>query len=289
MVTDETTDRDGSFEATFAALARGEGSYDVEAEDDDDNSDKAEFTIAAATVSLSATTGKVGDEVTATGTGFKASKSIPIIFDNDLVETATTDEYGKFAASFTVPACAAGTYEVRVSDGTNTAKANFSISTSASISPVTSAASPGYISTELTVSGVGFIAGRTVAITYDGNQVATTTVLADGTFSATFNAPASSGGEHTIIATDGANTKPFTFTMESDAPPTPAPLKPEMGVKAKAEVYFDWEDVTDPSGATYTLQIATDEDFSANSIVLEKTGLTQSEAEKTEQQGTNSK
>ncbi len=50
-----------------------------------------------------------------------------------------------------------------------------------------------------------------------------------------------------------------------------------MEIKAKAEAYFDWQDVTDPSGVTYTLQIATDESFPANSIVLEKTGLTQSE------------
>jgi hypothetical protein len=47
-----------------------------------------------------------------------------------------------------------------------------------------------------------------------------------------------------------------------------------MGVKAKQPVYFDWADVTDPSGVTYTLQIATDENFT--SVVLEKTDLANS-------------
>jgi hypothetical protein len=50
-----------------------------------------------------------------------------------------------------------------------------------------------------------------------------------------------------------------------------------MGIKADAETYFDWESVTDPSGVTYTLQIASSEDFSQEFMVLEKTGLTESE------------
>ena len=50
-----------------------------------------------------------------------------------------------------------------------------------------------------------------------------------------------------------------------------------MDIKATSEAYFDWEDVTDPSGVTYTLQIATTEDFTEDAIVLEKAGLTQSE------------
>jgi hypothetical protein len=56
-----------------------------------------------------------------------------------------------------------------------------------------------------------------------------------------------------------------------------------MGVKAKQPVQFDWEDVTDDSlPVTYSLQIASRNDFAANSIVLEKTGLTESEYTLTE-------
>jgi len=63
--------------------------------------------------------------------------------------------------------------------------------------------------------------------------------------------------------------------MESTAPPIPQLLLPEDASKAEAETYFDWEDVTDDSGVTYTLQIAIDADFT--SIVLEKEGLTYSD------------
>ncbi|MFC2025423.1 IPT/TIG domain-containing protein [Chloroflexota bacterium] len=277
VVTDETTNSKGSFEATFAALPRNEGSYAIKAEDEDDNSDEATFTVAVATTSLSSTTGSVGDEITVTGAGFKASNSISALFDNELVSSVTTDDYGKFTTSFNIPARAAGTYVVKVSDGTNTAQVNFSITTSASISPVTTTASPGYVGIELTVSGVGFVPAGTVTITYDGNQIKTATVNANGTFSASFKVSAGSGGEHTVIATDDINTKQLTFVMESNPPSTPPPLKPEMDIKAKAQAYFDWEDVTDPSGVTYTLQIATDESFTENSMVLEKVGIILSE------------
>ncbi|MFC1933794.1 hypothetical protein ACFLWC_01805 [Chloroflexota bacterium] len=272
----DTTSSTGSFTTSIEALPRAAGSYEVEAIDGDSNSYKALFTIAAFALNVSPLTGHVGTQVTVSGNGFQSSQPITITFDNENVTTTppnpTTDELGKFTTSFKVPVRTTGTYKVKVSDGTNKAEADFSTSTSASISPVT-----GNVGTEVTVSGLGFIAGRKTTITYDDTQVATLTVNTDGSFSATFEAPVSKGGAHTIIVTDGTNTKQFTFTMESTPPAIPVLLKPEMDIKAEQPVYFDWEEVTDPSGVIYTLQIATDEEFSEDSIVLEKTELTESE------------
>ena len=45
--------------------------------------------------------------------------------------------------------------------------------------------------------------------------------------------------------------------------------------KSKSQVFFDWEDVTDPSGVKYTLQVATDADFT--NVILQKPDLTESE------------
>jgi len=271
------SDANGSFNTNLNVPIRAAGTYMVEISDGT-NAAEADFAVTEVVASLDPDTGYVGTEVTVNGTGFQASKSVAIIFDNTSIATASTDSDGSFRGSFTVPVCAAGTYKVRVSDGINMAEPDFSVSTSASISPITSLASPGHVGTEVTVTGVGFIAGKTVTITYDGNQVATATVNTDGTFVANFDVPTSSGGEHSVIATDLTTTIQFAFIMESTPPTTPVPLKPEMDIKAKAEAYFDWEDVTDPSGAvTYTLQIAIDEDFSQGSIVLEETGLIESE------------
>ena len=181
-----------------------------------------------------------------------------------------------------MPGLASGTYEVRVSDGVNTGNADFTVLLSASLSPTTSQASPGYVRTKLTISGVGFKPNGTITIKYDDTQVATAPADSSGVFSVTFSAPASIGGDHTITASDTYNTKQFTFTMESTPPPVPEPLLPEMAAKAKSEAYFDWEGVIDPSGVTYTLQIASDADF--NDIVLKKVGLADSEYTITEEE-----
>ncbi len=273
VVTGGTTDKNGSFTVSFTARSRTEGSHSIDAWDGDGNlSNKASFTMAACAISLSQTTGYVGDEVRVNGVGFQVNRRITITFHNKNVATTASDGYGKFNVSFNIPAHPGDNYKVVASDGTEMQEADFKISTSASISQTT-----GYVGTTLTVSGAGSTAGRTVVITYDGNQVATAIASTNGTFSATFNAPASSGGNHTITVTDGTTTQSFTFVMESTPPSVPTPLKPEMGIEAKAKAYFDWEDVTDPSGVTYTLQIATSENFSEDSIVLERTGLTLSE------------
>jgi len=50
-----------------------------------------------------------------------------------------------------------------------------------------------------------------------------------------------------------------------------------MDTKPEQPVYFDWKDVTDPSGVTYTLQVATDKTFTAASLILIEEGLTKSE------------
>jgi hypothetical protein len=63
--------------------------------------------------------------------------------------------------------------------------------------------------------------------------------------------------------------------MESQPPPVPELILPENGARQGSRPSFEWEAVADPSGVTYTLQIATDHSFST--LVLNKQGLTQSQ------------
>jgi hypothetical protein len=279
------TDANGSFTgATFTVPHSYRGSHTVKVLDTSTYYDTATFTTNQS-ISLSPTSGAVGDEVTVSGTGFAANKTATITFDGNTITTTpasvTTNNNGSFSnTTFTVPAAVNDTYEVEVSDGYYTDSVNFAVVAGVAISPVTSQTSPGYVGDEVTVSGTGFLASQTVTITYLSVPitVATTTTDANGAFSATFEVPASEGGNHTITATDGTNTITSTFTMESTPPAIPAPLLPLMDSKARAEAQFDWEDVTDPSlPVTYTLQIATDDQFTTASIVLEKTGITDSE------------
>ena len=163
---------------------------------------------------------------------------------------------------------ARGDHTITASDGTNEDSATLTVFADVSLNPTA-----GNIGTELTVTGTGF--SGVVTVQYDDTVVATTTADASGAFTVVFTAPASTGGNHTITASDNANTIQTTFVMESEAPPIPTPLLPEAGRKAEAGTYFDWGDVTDPSGVTYTLQIASDADFTT--IVMQKEALTSSE------------
>jgi hypothetical protein len=69
-------------------------------------------------------------------------------------------------------------------------------------------------------------------------------------------------------------------------------MEPLMAGKAKSLAYFDWEDVTaDIDGVveqslpiTYELQVATDENFTSSSILVDKTDLDTSEYTLTEEE-----
>ena len=261
----------GECSYSFAIPNSTAGKHKITAKDAQGNSAKAEFEVIPSTT-FNPTSGAVGDILTVSGSGFGYRSVVTIYFKKTEVAYAKTDKYGCFEGIFKVPVMKPSTYEVKVEDeDDNTDKAEFTI-VEVSLNKTT-----GNVGTPVIVSGTGFRAGETITIEYDDTEVATATVKTDGTFSATFKVPSSQYGDHEVTISDGTITKQFTFTMESEAPPTPQPLLPELGVKAEQPVHFDWKDVDDPSGVTYTFQIATRKDFAAYSIVLEKMGLTQSE------------
>ena len=136
----------------------------------------------------------------------------------------------------------------------------------------------GPVGAQLVLGGSGFEASSTVVIKYEGEEVNTVTADASGIFVAAFRVPASKSGARTIVVTDGTNTHELTYTVESTPPTVPAPLLPEMGIKVKSPVSFDWEDVSDASlPVLYSLQVATTKEFTDASLVVEKDGLDSSE------------
>jgi hypothetical protein len=272
-----STDAKGSFNVTLDIPASSGGIHQVKAADSV-NSDTKAFTVSAAAVATPAS-GFVGAKISVTGTGFLASQNVNILFDNVLAKQAPADAGGSFSTSFDAPARAAGKYAVRITDGANTKDMEFTITTTATITS-TSTSSPGNVGSPITVSGVGFGAGKTVTVIYDGRQIATGTVGADAKFSVTFNAPEGKAGQHPISVSDGVSTLPFNFFMESSPPPAPALVEPEPAARAEAGATMVWGSVADPSGVKYTLQIALGTSFS--SLVFEKTGLTTTEYTLTE-------
>jgi len=243
------------------------------------NSAVAEFMVIPS-FTLEPTSGMVAETITASGHGLTKISIISIYFKDAEVAHAKTNEYGSFETIFKVPSMKSSTYEVKAEDEKgNAAKAMFTI-VEASLSQTT-----GNIGTPLIVSGAGFRISKVVTVKYDDREIAQATAGSGGSFSVAFNVPVSVSGEHVITVSDGNNTIQLIFTMESEPPVAPAPQLPETGVKATSPLRFDWTDVTDDSPpVTYALQIATSQDFTADSIVLERAGLNVSEYTLTEKE-----
>jgi hypothetical protein len=287
---DSQSDNNGDFTCTLIIPESWTGSHIISALDELGNSPDAEFTVTPL-ITINPTEQVTGGEVQVSGTGFDKRSYITITLDGEEVVTTPlplrTDHYGSFEGSFLVPASGAyGTRTVEIRDDSfNKAQAQLVIGGDITLSPTTSIASPGHVGMELKVSGAGFNTDSTITVTYRNNgediTVATTTARY-GAFEAEFIVPPSNAGSHDITASDGTNTAIATFIMEAQAPPIPMPLTPEVASTAETRTYFDWSDVSDDSGISYTLQVATDTDF--NAILLNKAGLGISEYTLTEEE-----
>jgi hypothetical protein len=272
------TNHNGSFTAKFLVPNYTADNYTMGISDGS-NKAGASFVIEPSG-SINRIIGYVGSEVTFSGTGFVPDRIAIINYDSLQLAETTVDSNGDFSVHFKIPNSSEGEHTVSATDGTNSTEHSFTVlprtyAPNGSINRII-----GYVGSEVTFSGTGFVPDRIAIINYDSLQLAETTVDSGGNFSVKFKVPASSGGMHTISATDGTNTVESAFTMESMAPPAPVPLLPADGSVVDSAVHFVWEGVTDPSGVTYTLQIAFDASFASDndtSLVLEKSRLNTAE------------
>jgi hypothetical protein len=266
----DKTDEDGCFAgATFKVPESCCGTHTIKAIDKENNFANSSFNTKHS-VTTSATSGNVGTGVTITGTGFAGEGDITITFANEKVAIGKSDDLGSFSDSFVVPAMVKGDYRIKISDGTNSDYANFSIEAVTTINPT-----EGNVGTEVTASGSGFSALSKVTVKYDKDSVATTSTDDSGKFKALFSVPKSKHGKHTITVTDSATTATMEYTMEETAPDAPRLLLPESGTKVSETPTFGWEQVNDPSGVTYDFQVASDQNFST--LLIDKGGLTDPE------------
>lgn len=276
---DEAAGATGGFNFTFSVPDSNAGDHKIKAEDALDNSAEASFGVMPA-ISLSSASGAIGDDLTISGTGFASDSDLDIYFSNMKMAQDEANKYGSFEVTLKVPIIESGVYVIEAEeDKDNKARATFTVAAGATLSPTA-----GFVGTPVAVSGVGFKSGSIVIITYDEEQVATAVPGSDGAFSVSFVVPPSTGGPHTVTISDGTNTATPIFTLEQEVPPAPVLRSPDDGDKTEAAAEFDWEDVEDDSGVTYTLQVATKDSFAVSYIVLEKVGLTESEYEVTEEE-----
>jgi len=261
----------GEFSYHFTIPAGVAGEHKIKAENTQDDLAESEFEVVPS-ISPSITSGAPGEKLSISGTGFGYKSDVSIVFRNTEVAYANTNQYGSFSVEFHVPDIKAGIYEIRaVDEDDNLDQTKFTVTAGAKLDK-----SVGAVGSELTISGSGFKPGGTITIKYDNIPVGTITADSSGDFTGNFFIPLSKGGQHSVSVSDGTIIRKMSFTVESTAPPIPTPLLPTEGTDTRAESYFDWSDVADPSKPIiYKLQIASDQNFA--NIVLEKGNLTVSE------------
>jgi hypothetical protein len=280
---DNATDATGQFSCTIIVPEGTSGYHVIVVSDVAGNKPEANFLVRPK-ITLSPASVIVNQSVEVRGAGFGEVEGVTLMVNGERLATnpaiVTSNHLGAFTFSFAAPLSTANTTaKVEVTDkAANKAEAQLTvlplppIPASISLTPATSLVSPAYVGMSVTVDGINFMPKTTVEVTYGEEKTIMVDTNSRGSFSTTLVIPPGPAGTHTITATDGTNTASATFVMESNAPPPPAPLLPKVASAAEEVTYFDWGDVPDPSGVTYTLQIATDAEFTG--IVLEKKGLT---------------
>jgi hypothetical protein len=261
----------GEFTYSFVIPNSTAGKHKITAANAEGNLAETTFEVIP-TITLSLGSAGPGELLTITGTGFGHRSDIIISFGTRGVATARTDDYGNFEVECNVPEMKPNPYDVKAEDEEgNLDKAKFTITAGAKLNQTA-----GSVGSKINIEGSGFAIGGTITIKYDDSSIGTVIADNNGAFNVFFDVPPGIGGEHVITISDGATTKKFAFTLESEAPPVPALRLPANNSETRAEAYLDWADVNDPSTpVVYSLQIASDHNFS--SLVLEKEGLTESE------------
>ena len=161
-------------------------------------------------VEVSPETGTVGTQVTITGAEATPNGTVEIYWNRDFLGTTTSDSFGNFSYTFTVPPSTRGPHHIIAIDVTTRIPgiATFTVVSSISITPTT-----GPTGTMVQVAGFGFGANEHVVLSFDDMRVTEVTTDEYGSFSATFSIPLSEAGLHSIKAWYDLNLVETTFTV----------------------------------------------------------------------------
>ena len=286
-----TTDTNGSFTATFTVPSILQGNYTIRA------SDGVYFATAtfmiASKIELFPSNGNIGTEVLVNGSGFTPRGRVILSYDNQTLMTITADSTGTFSVSFTVPVSKAGAHNIAARDLSTqgiVATTTFTMESTPPPEPLLLEPVDGSM-TDTQPAFSWTAVSDPSGVTYD-LQIARDVNFSNlvffkqGLAQPSYQIGQSEKLELTkkansyywrVRAVDGASnasnwTSPDSFyTEDSTPPPVPTLLTPQNGSRKSGGVLFEWTDVSDPSGVTYTLQVAQDSGF--NYIVVYKEGL----------------
>ena len=284
MRTAIAADSAGSWTTTFDVPSTHSGAYIIDA------LGNTTLATAVADVSFSVVSGisidktsvYVGDIVAVTGTGFAANENNIFVTFSGVKQgdAVTADANGLWHSTFTVPETVNGSHVVDAYGGITTAGGitdkNLAVMCKVSLSPLA-----GNVGDTISVKGSGFSGSRTITVQFGTIQVISELSTGEnGSFLTTFKVPRTAGGNIEVVVKDAANiSSGAMFELDKIPPSVPRIKSPisnkTMGIIGDTRVDFFWNEVSDPSGVTYDIQVATDIDF--NGIVMEKTELSAAE------------
>ena len=218
-----------------------------------------------------------GSKVTIKGSGFPANKDVILSFDDkDTKLAVSTNGVGSFSADFDIPNTIAGKHEFKAAVeevSLGDMSASLKVGPKISLDP----AHP-EVGSQVTVTGRGFASSSQVSIKFNDVAIADSpTTDQNGNFTHSFNVPESSQDQQVVTATDKAGNVATTgLSLEAEPPPAPNLLYPcdgqRFGWFGPQVVTFKWQEVSDPSGVTYTVEIGQNTQVWPPTVT--KTGLT---------------
>jgi hypothetical protein len=153
--------------------------------------------LAAPSVRLSATSGKVGDSLTVSFSGFPKSKPITVAWNGKTRATSTSSTAGAGSVTFAVPTGRKGAHKVTATSGTVSALATFTMVPKLTVTPGIA-----NVYSALTVTLRGYAKNESIALKWDTSSsrtLGTVTANASGSASATVNVPLATRGRHKLI------------------------------------------------------------------------------------------
>ena len=179
---------------------------------------------------LSATTGKPGDKITATLSGFPANANLSLSWDGKSFDSVVTNGSGSASRQFTLSAMSKGNHVFAARSGTKFGALSFTVSPVIRLSPTS-----GFVGTNVKVVLRGFGSKEKIDVLWKNGAktsvVATVTASTAGSADAYFTTAASLGGTHAITAEGKAGTRlSVNFTILARIAPSPKSASPETSV-----------------------------------------------------------
>lgn len=180
------------------------------------------FSPAVTSLVVSPTHGPVGTLLSFSASGFAASSSISIAWNQGTVCTGLTSSGGVFGCTYPIAASPEGAASFTATDShSGTAVVAFTVNPALSATP-----NAGPAGTLVAFAGTGFAASSSIALTWVQGSACTTTSAANGSFDCSYAIPPTTpGAPYTFTATDAstnAANAPFAVTY---IVPSPAAAK----------------------------------------------------------------